>query len=185
MIFNKKKNYFSKLKSKNLVSLTYHPVNIDTQISEIKQIQIILDSLNEFGDEIFTIINAPGYEKNSNKVISFIKKWAHKNVNFKFYKSLGISKYSDLLKNSKFLIGNSSSGVIMAPFFKIPSINIGNRQEGRVIHNSVINCKLNKKDIISAIKKILRGNLKNKNNKFLLGNGNAAKKSINILEKIL
>ncbi len=170
---------------KNLVSLTYHPVNIDTKISGIKQMQIILETLDKFKEEIFTIINAPGYEKDSEKVIKFIKAWVYKRKNFKFCKSLGFINYSNLIKRSKFLIGNSSSGVIMAPYFNIPSINIGSRQDGRIIHSSVINCKLKKKDIISAIKKIIYNPFKTKNSKFLLGKGDAAKKSIKILNRII
>ena len=73
----------------------------------------------------------------------------------------------------------------MAPFFNIPSINIGDRQDGRVMHRSVIRCKLNKRAIISSIEKILYKKYKVKKNKFLLGNGNAAEKSVKILNKIL
>ena len=54
----------------------------------------------------------------------------------------------------------------MAPYFNIPSINIGSRQDGRIIHSTVINCKLNKKDIASAVKKILNNPLKTKSCKF-------------------
>ena len=185
MISDTDENFLSGFKDKNLVCLTYHPVNINTKVSEVKQIRVILESLDKFKEEIFTIINAPGFEKNSNKIINFINKWVEKKKNFKFYKSLGISKYSKLIQNSKFLIGNSSSGVIMAPFFDIPSINIGDRQDGRVMHRSVIRCKLNKRAIISSIEKILYKKYKVKKNKFLLGNGNAAEKSVKILNKIL
>lgn len=173
------------LNHKNLVSLTYHPVNIDTQMSSVKQMQIILETLDKFKEEIFTIVNAPGYEKGSEKVIKFIRTWVNKRKNFRFYESFGFSNYTNLIKKSKFLIGNSSSGVIMAPYFNIPSINIGSRQDGRIIHSTVINCKLNKKDIASAVKKILNNPLKTKSCKFFLGKGDAAKKSIKILNRIL
>ncbi len=185
MILNKKEKSFFDLKNKNLVSLTYHPVNINNKISEIEQLKIILTSLKKFKNEFVTIINAPGYEKNSDKLIKFISEWVKKNSNFKFYQSLGIKKYSSLIQESKFVIGNSSSGLIMAPFFKVPSINIGNRQDGRIIHSTVINCKLSKREIIFAIKKILSGNINKNKNRFLLGNGNAAEKSVKILRKIL
>lgn len=73
----------------------------------------------------------------------------------------------------------------MAPFFNIPSINIGNRQEGRLLHNTVINCELNESKIIFEIKKILENKKKIKKVKFLLGDGNAAKKSMKILNRLL
>ena len=185
IISNDHNNRLLNFDHKNLVSLTYHPVNIDTQMSSIKQMQIILEALDKFKEKIFIIVNAPGYEQGSEKVIKFIKAWVKKRKKFKFYESLGFSNYTNLIRKSKFLIGNSSSGVIMAPYFNIPSINIGNRQDGRIIHSTVINCKLNKNDIISAVNKILNNPLKKKNYKFLLGKGDAAKKSIKILNRIL
>lgn len=175
---------FNKPKNKELVSLTYHPVNIENSESDINQIKIILKSLNYFKKKIFVIINSPGYEKNSEKIIKFIKTWIKGKKNYRFFRSLGIEKYTNLIRNSKFIIGNSSSGVIMAPYFKIPSINIGNRQDGRILHKSVINCRLNEKKIIFAIKKILKNN-NNKNYKYLLGNGDAAEKTLKIMNQIL
>lgn len=185
LIKNNNSSYFNHLKKKNLVSLTYHPVNINNSISAINQIRIILKALEFFKEKIFVIISSPGYEKNSDVVIKFLNKSIKGKSNYKFYKSLGIRKYSNLIQNSRFIIGNSSSGVIMAPYFRIPSINIGNRQDGRVLHSSVINCELKKSSIILAIKKILKDKNKIYRYKYLLGDGNAAKKAATILNKIL
>ena len=171
--------------NKHLVSLTYHPIHLNNSISELNQIKIILNALEKFKEKIFVIISAPGYEKNSEKIISFFEKWVNNKKNYKFYRSLGIDNYINLIKKSKFIIGNSSSGVIMAPFFNVPSINIGDRQKGRLLHSTVLNCKLDKSDIYSKIQKIFGNKKKNKNNKFLLGDGNAAKKSVKILNNLL
>ena len=65
-------------------------------------------------------------------------------------------KYCDLV------IGNSSSGIIEAPSFNIPTINIGNRQTGRLFSKSVINCQYRKNDIQKNIKKIFTKNFKRK-----------------------
>lgn len=184
MILDRKVDKDLKLKNRKLVSLTYHPISINTDITAIDQVRIILESLSNFKKQIFTIINAPGFEKSSDDVIKYIKKWIQKRNDFKFCRSLGISKYSRLIKNSELVIGNSSSGVIMAPFFSTPSINIGNRQDGRIKHSSVINCKLNKKEIIFSINNILKKKKKRKI-KYLLGRGDAAKKTIKILKKII
>jgi len=59
------------------------------------------------------------------------------------------------MKNSDLVIGNSSSGIIEAPSLRIPTINLGNRQEGRVKSNSIINIGHSQKKIISSIKKCL------------------------------
>tara|TARA_A100001015_G_scaffold34117_1_gene37782 strand:- start:612 stop:1739 length:1128 start_codon:yes stop_codon:yes gene_type:complete len=185
MKFNQKSLFLKNIKNKNLVSLTYHPTILKNSITEINQIKIILNALEKFKEKIFVIINSPGYEKNSEKIIKFLEKWTIGKKNYRFCRSLGISNYTNLIKKSKFIIGNSSSGVIMAPFFNIPSINIGNRQEGRLLHNTVINCELNESKIIFEIKKILENKKKIKKVKFLLGDGNAAKKSMKILNRIL
>ena len=75
--------------------------------------------------------------------------------NYQFYSSLGIDKYSNLIKNSKFIIGNSSSGVHEVPSFKIGTLNLGNRQKGRIKIKSVVNSDFKEKNIIKGIKKIL------------------------------
>ncbi len=182
----KKDNFiYENINRKHLVSLTYHPTSIENISSGINQIKIILGALEKFKNDIFVIISAPGFEKGSDKILSFLEKWVKERKNYKLYRSLGISKYTTLIKRSKFLIGNSSSGVIMAPFFNIPSINIGDRQKGRLVHNTVVNCELNKSKIIKEITKILNSKKKIKKVKFLLGNGDAAHKSAKILNNLL
>ena len=58
------------------------------------------------------------------------------------------------MSKAEFIIGNSSAGLIVAPYYKVPSINIGKRQNGRVLHESVINCNGSLRSIKGAIKKI-------------------------------
>ena len=65
-------------------------------------------------------------------------------------------KYADIV------IGNSSSGIIEAPFLKTPTINVGDRQKGRLYANSIINVKVNSNEIVSAIKKVLSADFKRK-----------------------
>ena len=67
-----------------------------------------------------------------------------------------------MLKNSSGIIGNSSSGVIEAPYFKVPTINIGLRQEGRYLHKSILNCKYNFIKIEKNIKKSLNRSFRKK-----------------------
>ena len=78
----------------------------------------------------------PNYEVGSYKIINEINKIEKKDKNFRYFKSLGINDYNNLLKFSEFVIGNSSSGIIEAPFHRIPTINIGSRQKGRYFHPS-------------------------------------------------
>ena len=82
------------------------------------------------------------------------------------------------------VIGNSSSGIVEAPYFKIPTINIGSRQDGRLFADSIINCRFVKKEIISAINKIKSNNFKNvlKNMTLPYGKSGASKKICKILK---
>lgn len=71
-----------------------------------------------------------------------------------------MQRYMSMLASADFVIGNSSSGIIEVPSFKIPTINIGDRQKGRIQASSVINCEPNKNDILEAIDKALSNEFK-------------------------
>ncbi len=89
------------------------------------------------------LITAPNKELYSDKILELIETKAKLHKNIFFVPSLGNNLFKHFLKKSEFIIGNSSAGVILAPFYKIPSINIGDRQKGRLMHSSVINTKEN------------------------------------------
>lgn len=92
--------------------------------------------------------------------------------------------YLGLMKNSKLVIGNSSSGLIESPSFKIPSVNIGNRQKNRLSSISTINCSYKKNDIINSIQRGLSKNFRNKLTtlKNPYGDGKTAERIIKILK---
>jgi GDP/UDP-N,N'-diacetylbacillosamine 2-epimerase (hydrolysing) len=182
-----KKIFFNKFKLDSklpLASLTFHPSDIEGGYSIKKKLKIIFDALNVFN--INLIITAPNLEINSHEVIKIIKKNVKNKKNYKFYSSLGFENYHQLLKNSDFIIGNSSSGIIEAPLYKTPSINIGTRQDGRFRHQSVLDANYNKKLIIKLIKISMSKKFKNKikKMKYKFGNGNSAKKISILLKKI-
>ena len=107
-----------------------------------------------------------------------------KNIFFK--KSLGKKMYFSILKNCRAVIGNSSSGVIEVPSFNIPSINIGDRQSGRIKAKSVIDCKNNIKSFKYALNKSLNRSFlkKIKLSKNPYYKKNSSTKLINILKRI-
>ena len=126
------------------------------------------------------------FEKSFNCLLFDSALIVSKNSNAYFCYSLGQLNYLSLLKYCVILIGNSSSGIIEAPSFKKPSINIGNRQRGRIKAISVIDCKPEKSKIISAIKKALSVKFQNqiKKCKNPYDKGNSSKKIIKIIEKL-
>ena len=77
-----------------------------------------------------------------------------KKEKFSIYKNIDFNNFIGLLKYSKFLIGNSSSGIIESSYLNLPVINIGNRQNGRLSSHNVINCDFNKLSLKKAIKMV-------------------------------
>jgi GDP/UDP-N,N'-diacetylbacillosamine 2-epimerase (hydrolysing) len=144
-----KKNLFKSLKinedlNKNIIVATFHP---ETKISIKKNIynfKVLLKFLNQLKNEI-VILTYPNADYGYEKIIDLISKIKPKN--FYIFKSLGIKNYYNILKFGNCLIGNSSSGIIESKSFNIPTINLGNRQEGRFHNNNVINCKFKLEDI--------------------------------------
>lgn len=132
---------------------------------------------------IFTIPNSDTYNK---KIYSQIQTFVKKEKNSYLFKSLGHKLYLSLINNSDCVIGNSSSGLSEAPYFKKPTINIGERQRGRIKVKSVIDVKMNTKEITRAIQKIENFSFKKriKNVFSPYGKGGAGKKIIKVLKKV-
>ena len=99
--------------------------------------------------------------------------------------SLGDLNYLSLLQYSDVVIGNSSSGIIEVPYFKKPTVNIGNRQRNRLRSSSIIDCQANAKEIIDAISKSLSNEFKEvlKNSKLAYMQDDSSKKIIEIIKK--
>ena len=176
-------SFKNKKDDKNQVILTYHPETLKKEFRWSKNFSIIVNELNKFNFKV--IITSPGHEKGTKKQVHFIKKFIKNKRNFKFVKSLGVNGYFENLKNSLFVIGNSSSGIIEAPYFRIPTINIGLRQNGRFFHKSIIQCNIKqssiRKSIITANSKFFK--TKVKNIKLYFGKGGTSKKILNIIRK--
>lgn len=182
-----KKNLEKELKivfSKKNLLVTFHPVTLEKNTA-LKNINILLSVLNKLKDTsiFFTMSNS---DSESDIINKKIKSFVIKNKNSYLFKSLGSKKYISLLYRVDAIIGNSSSGVIEAPFLKIPTLNIGNRQEGRMMSESVICCKSEEKDILKGIEKIFTKKFqqKLKISKNLFGKGDTSKKILKILDDI-
>ena len=136
-----------KFHKKNLL-VTFHPVTVNKP--EL-QFQSLLSALEELSDTqlIFTKANADAGGRKINQLIDqFIQDHPDRAVSFV---SLGYLRYLSILQFVDGVIGNSSSGLIEAPSFKIGTINIGDRQQGRIRPNSVIDCLPETRAIRSAI----------------------------------
>jgi UDP-hydrolysing UDP-N-acetyl-D-glucosamine 2-epimerase len=110
-----------------------------------------------------------------------------KNSQIKGYANVPYVDYINLLQYSSALMGNSSSGIIEAPFLNIPTINIGTRQEGRLRSESVIDVEYDKNKIKNTILNMISDKQflkKIKKQKQLYGNGDSSKKIVKILEEL-
>ena len=166
-----------KFLKKNLM-ITCHPETIYPKKS-LKNLNILLNSIKSIKNTGM-IITSPNADAQGILMINCIKNFIKKNKleNFLFIKSLGTTNYLSLLKVVNGVVGNSSSGISEAPFFGIRTLNIGDRQCGRFMVSSVLNCPVSKTRIIKSINKILKEkfNSKIKNELKKFGNGRAADK---------
>jgi len=134
--------------------ITFHPSTFEFKLSIEKQLDSLLKTVANYHDyqKIFT---APGIENGSNLLIKKIQEFVEKDNHSIYIKNLGRINYLNILKKSKLVIGNSSSGIVEAPSLGVPTINIGNRQKNRIHAKSVISCECNELEIKKVLKKAL------------------------------
>ena len=170
------------LESKPTILLTYHPVTLELTTPALTQIENVFHSLNEFDYQV--VVTAPNIDQSHDDIFTIIDQQISKNENYFYVESLGIERYQSMLSYIDFVIGNSSSGILEAPFFKIPTVNIGDRQKGRIRHDSVIDTGYSIEDISEGIEEaqnMIRMNvLKEMTYKF--GDGNAASRMTEIIK---
>ncbi len=129
--------------------VTFHPPTMEGA-NAIPQIQDLLEALEAFEDMKFIITKANA-DAGGREINAMIDAYTARHENWKCFYSLGIQRYLSALKYCDMVIGNSSSGIVEAPCFHIPTVNIGSRQNGRLQAESIINCAPKKTAIISAI----------------------------------
>ncbi len=165
------------------ILVTFHPVTLDDNTSR-DQFSELLSALDELNETliIFTKANSDTFGRIINKMIDgYVEKNKQKAVSLV---SLGQLRYLSTMQYVDAIVGNSSSGIIEAPSFKVGTINIGDRQKGRIRAESVIDCKAEKIDILKAFKilysqqfqELIRKNIN------YYGDGNTAKKIIKIIK---
>jgi len=139
--------------------VTFHPVTLEIATSG-EQFKALLSALRKFSDYkvIFTKANADTDGRVINRMIDEYC-GAHSGICLAV-SSLGAKHYLSVMNLAEVVIGNSSSGIIEAPSFKIPTVNIGDRQKGRLHPPSVIDCQPEEEAISTAINRALSGRFK-------------------------
>ncbi len=178
--FEKSINF--KLNKKNIL-VTFHPVTLENSTAK-EQFQELLDACDELEDTniIFTKANSDTDGRVINHMIDcYVGKNDHKSVVFT---SLGQLRYLSALQYVDAMVGNSSSGLSETPSFKIGTINIGDRQKGRIKASSVLDCEPIKLSIKQAFEELYSQKFKNtlKTNQNPYGDGFASGKIVEILK---
>lgn len=133
--------------------VTYHPVTMedDTIRDHIMELCNAMDCKND----LFFLITGSNADSGGFLANSLLKEYARDHTNAVFSYNLGMRKYLSSVKNAAFVLGNSSSGIIEAPALGTPTVNVGNRQNGRIMADTVICCDPTAKTIVEAISKAL------------------------------
>jgi GDP/UDP-N,N'-diacetylbacillosamine 2-epimerase (hydrolysing) len=169
-----------KLGRKNLL-ITFHPVTLDA-ISSQHQMSELLAALGELTDTNF-IFTMPNADTGGRELAAMVDAFVISHGNAQVYASLGQLRYLSCMRYVDGVIGNSSSGLTEAPSLGVGTINIGDRQKGRLSASSVINCQPTVDSIRKALNKLFdpafRSTLDKTTNPY--GNGGASKKIVDIL----
>ncbi len=167
----------------NYVLAVQHPVTTQTKDAG-NQMKKTLDALVKWGQD--AVIIGPNSDAGHREIFQLIKQYIQTYKFLKFHVNLSRKDYLSLLKYCDFIIGNSSSGIIDAPSFKKPTINIGIRQIGRESASNIINTQHNVNSIILAIRHAhsipFQKTLQKCTNPY--GDGKASKRIVKILETI-
>lgn len=172
-----------RFQEKNIL-VTFHPVTLEKDTAKMQTFELLsaLQSLSATGI-IFTL---PNSDANGRVIIQMIGDFVRKNRLAKAYKSLGQLLYLSTMAQVDMVVGNSSSGIIEMPSFQKPTINIGDRQTGRVFASSVIHCTPDKHSILKALdegySENFQSHLSQVKNPY--GEGGASESIVNLLEKV-
>lgn len=161
--------------------VTFHPVTLENNNSE-EQVRALLNVCKRHKELkfLFTKANADAHGRVINRLID---EFVREQDNAIAFTSLGMVRYLSAVKYSSMVVGNSSSGILEAPSFGVPTVNIGDRQKGRIQATSVINCQPIEEEIEKAITLALSDDFKQCANNTInpYGDGNTSDK---IVEKI-
>lgn len=170
-----------KFKGKNLL-VTFHPVTLETQSAGV-QFQELLTALDSLGPDVGIIFTKPNADTDGRSIIRLIDSYVAAHPNARAYVSLGQLRYLSAMSHADAVVGNSSSGLYEAPSFGKPTVNIGDRQKGRLQATTVINCSQEAGAITGAILQALASDCSGAVNPY--GDGNSSVRIKDRLKQIV
>lgn len=163
--------------------VTYHPVTLEIEALE-NQIENLIAALSNYqGTKIITY---PNSDDGSELIIAKLKEFAHRDPSVCLVQSLGIERYISVMHYCGAVIGNSSSAIVEAPVLKKAVINIGNRQKGRLMAESIICCGNSSEEIEAALQKAFSPEFQKtvQESESLYGEGNTSEEIVKVLENL-
>ncbi len=146
-------NFIGFTLDKNTLLATYHPVTLGN--SAIKDISNFLKALDERKD-LKVVFTMPNSDTGGKAIFSAIERFVESNSGRAcVFQSLGVKRYLSVMKYVSAVVGNSSSGILETPSFHIPTLNVGDRQKGRLSADSIVNCTSDKDSILKGLDIIL------------------------------
>lgn len=145
---------------KNTILVTYHPVTLgpDSMKRDIDDFMSVLDA----NKDLRVVFTMPNSDNGSEVIVEAINEFVRNNKDRAVaFKSLGLKRYLSVMKEVGAVVGNSSSGIVEVPSFGVPTLNIGDRQKGRLAAESVVNCGTDKESIKSGLNKVLSTDFQN------------------------
>jgi UDP-hydrolysing UDP-N-acetyl-D-glucosamine 2-epimerase len=163
--------------------VTYHPVTLEHEQTE-QQVKELLAALNSFEAPI--VLTAPNADTGGRIVTRMIGEYVDAHASAQLVDNLGTQAYFSLMAIASAMVGNSSSGIIEASTFKLPVVNIGNRQKGRVRGENVIDVGYRREEIIEGIEKALRPDFRASLSQMInpYGSGAASEKIVARLKEV-
>ena len=162
--------------------ITFHPVTLEGEETSLAQMRELIAALEELKDTslIFTMPNA---DTGGRELGTLVQQFVKTHPSAKVYTSLGQLRYFSCLAQVDGIVGNSSSGLLEAPSFKVGTVNIGSRQRGRLSAESVINCNPDRWAIKQALNEIMTPEFRSKMSDITnpYGEGGSVEKIITVL----
>jgi UDP-hydrolysing UDP-N-acetyl-D-glucosamine 2-epimerase len=166
-----------RFRARNLL-LTFHPVTREAGAE--KQLGALLEALDQLGDDVGLFFTRPNADPGNRLYARMLDEWIAQHDNARAFHSLGQRRYLSLMAEVDAVVGNSSSGLYEAPSFRIPTVNVGSRQMGRLAAESVIHCRATAKEILAAIEEAFEMDCSATVNPY--GDGHGAERIVAILK---
>lgn len=160
--------------------VTFHPVTMERDLG-IAQIEELCKAMT-YKNDLFYVITGSNADAGGSKANLILKEFADNHNNTVFILNLGMKKYLSAVKHAAFVLGNSSSGIIEAPTLGTPTVNIGDRQRGRLMGDTVVTCAPVAADIVRTIDEVL---IMEHRVSYLYGDGKTSKRIMDIISEFL